>query len=54
MAKLQAPEDCTSVSVEGKEYEIKNGVVDVDQEHVATLLEHGFTKVKAAPEKAAK
>lgn len=52
MAKLKAPEGCKSCSHDGIEFEVdKNGVVDVPDEAVADLFNHGFTPAKAEPVK---
>lgn len=46
MAKLQAPEGVESVTVGGKEIDVHEGVVEVAEEHVTSLLRHGFSVVK--------
>lgn len=54
MAKLKHP-TAASVTVDGKTYEVKNGFVEVPDEHAAALVEsHGFkTPDQAAAEEAA-
>jgi hypothetical protein len=48
MAKLKAPEGCTSASFNGEVFEAdKNGIVEVPEEAVVALLDHGFTTPKA-------
>lgn len=42
--KLKAPESCKSLSLEGKNIEIIDGIVEVST-HISFLLENGFTEV---------
>ena len=42
MIALKAPPGITSVSVEGTEYPIENGVVEVPEAAVESLRAHGF------------
>lgn len=47
-ALLAAPKDVTGCSVDGKEYQADDtGVVEVRAEHVAELVDRGFTAVSA-------
>ena len=46
--KLKAPEGASSVCVEGAEYAIEKGFVEVEPQHYQTLLSHGY---ELAPEK---
>lgn len=46
MIKLKGPRDASSVSVGGKEYQVKSGVVEVPDEHADALARHGFKPVK--------
>lgn len=47
LARLKAPEGCTSFSYDGVELEIgKNGLVEVPFEIAAALHQHGFTGVE--------
>lgn len=40
--KLVAPDGASAVSVHGKEYEVKDGAVEVPHHAVAHLKPHGF------------
>jgi hypothetical protein len=45
--RMQAPEDATSFSHEGEEYEVgEDGTVEVPDAIAAALVPHGFVKVK--------
>lgn len=45
--RMQAPEDCTSFSHDGEEYEIgDDGTVEVPDAIAAELTSHGFVKAK--------
>lgn len=53
MVKLYTTEEGGSVSFEGTEYRVKNGMVDVPENAVPILLEsHGFTARKPNKRKA--
>jgi hypothetical protein len=54
--KLNAPEGSTGCSFDGVEYTVdeKTGTVEVPDEAVASLLDHGFTVAKSAPTPAPK
>ena len=52
MVKLKGPKDATLVVFEGKEYPVKNGMVEVPDEAVAMLARHGWQVAK--PDKAEK
>lgn len=41
---LTAPEGVPSCSVDGVEYDVEEGLVEVSEKHVDALLAHGFTK----------
>lgn len=44
---LVAPEDCTSFSFEGEEYEVdESGLVEVPDAIAAEFISHGFKKAK--------
>lgn len=45
MTKLKGPKHVSSVCVGGKEYAVKDGRVDVPDEHAHHLVRHGFTVV---------
>lgn len=48
MAKLIAPENATGCSHEGVEYDVdEKGFVEVPEEAVSALLDHGFKTVPA-------
>lgn len=46
LAKLEAPEGVSCVSVNGKEYIVKDGYVEVEIPHIEFLLEHNFKAVE--------
>ena len=48
--KMKAPKGCTGCSFGGNEYPAKKGVVDVPDEALAALLEHGFEPVEPTDE----
>jgi hypothetical protein len=55
MAKLKAPDNCTSCSFNEEVFEVDDkGTVTVPEEAVADLLDHGFTIASAEPPKKAK
>lgn len=41
--KLHAPEGCTSISINGVEVQIVNGIVEVTEAESVELKSHGFT-----------
>ena len=42
LAKMKAPEGCTSCSAGGQTYEVVDGEITVPVEHAAALMFHGF------------
>lgn len=48
--KLKAPEGCTGCSFGGQEYKVKKGIVDVPDEALFALREHGFYPVAPTDE----
>jgi hypothetical protein len=43
MAKLKCPENCDSASFDGESFQAdKNGFVEVPEEAVGALVDHGF------------
>lgn len=44
MIKLRGSHEATSVSVDGKEYLVKDGIVEVPEEAVSMLCAFGFRK----------
>lgn len=49
MAKLKCPENCDSASFDGESFQAdKNGVVEVPEEAVGALLDHGFKPLTLA------
>ena len=42
LVKLKAPEGITDVSFGGVSYAVENGIVEVDEEAVQYLHQHGF------------
>lgn len=47
MAKMKAPEGCTSCSYDGEVFDVVDGVADVPEEAVAHLFSHGFSLASA-------
>ena len=56
MVKLKGPKDAASVTFEGHEYPVKNGIVEVPDAAVALLTngKHGWAVANEKPEKADK
>ena len=54
LVKLKAPANVASASVDGEEFKVIGGIVEVPAKAVAKLAEHGFTETPAlAPAPAA-
>lgn len=52
MAKYKVPEGCNSLSLDGENIEIKNGMIETEKHH-QFLVNNGFVKVEEkAPKKA--
>lgn len=45
MVRLKAPANGGSVSIQGREYQVRKGVVDVPEHAVEALKSHGYTPV---------
>jgi hypothetical protein len=51
--RLQAPEDCTSISIRGVLFEVpESGLVDAPPDVADELRSHGFTDAKKASKRA--
>jgi hypothetical protein len=46
MTKMKGPREVSTAFVGGKEYAVRNGVVEVPDDAVAALVRHGFRKVE--------
>lgn len=54
MPKLKAPDNCEGCSHDGQEYPVDDkGFIEVPDEAVTPLLDHGFTTVPSKAGKAA-
>lgn len=45
MTKMKGPREVSTAFVGGKEYAVRNGVVEVPDEAVVALMRHGFRKI---------
>ena len=45
MVKMKGPREVSTAFVGGKEYAVRNGVVEIPDEAVSALARHGFRKL---------